>query len=72
MTNWKKLIEEIRERSGMTQKQIAEKCNSRPSTISNLVQGAAQDTAHTLGVELIAIHKKVMRTWERKNKRNKP
>ena len=58
--NWQTLITELQE-AGLTQVQIAEKCNSKQSTISDLLRGDGRAPRYALGASLVALHKRVTR-----------
>lgn len=69
--NWQKLIQEIMERGELTQLEIAERCESRPSTISSLVVRKDSEPGASLADELNALHRKCTTSWARKQKRTK-
>jgi transcriptional regulator with XRE-family HTH domain len=56
MNNWSKLIREIMD-SGMTQKVIAERCNTGQSYISGLLNKKKKSPNWQLGQNLIELHK---------------
>jgi transcriptional regulator with XRE-family HTH domain len=58
--NWQKLLTELQEH-GLTQVQIAEKCNSKQSTISDLARGDGRAPRYALGIALVALHKRTVK-----------
>jgi transcriptional regulator with XRE-family HTH domain len=53
--DWTKLIAEIQER-GLSQPQIAAKCECAQSTVSDLASGTTKEPRHSLGEALKALH----------------
>ncbi len=56
--NWKKIIQELTD-SGLTQAQIAERCNTGQSHISALSNGIRKSPNWLLGESLIKLHKDI-------------
>lgn len=55
--DWQSIISELRER-GMTQQQIAERCDCAQSTISDLARGVIKSPSYGIGVSLRRIARK--------------
>lgn len=53
--DWTKLIAEI-QKCGLSQPQIAAKCECAQSTISDLASGTTKEPRHSLGEALRALH----------------
>lgn len=53
--NWKKIIEEIKEK-GYNEKEIAEIVDSTQPTINRLKNGLIKEPLYTLGIRLINLH----------------
>lgn len=52
--DWQAIISELRKR-GLTQQQIAERCDCAQSTISDLARGAIKSPSYGIGVSLMKI-----------------
>lgn len=63
--NWTNLIQDLLD-AGMTQAEIAEKCDTGQSHISCLYRGERKCPNYDLGEALVALHKRVMRRANRK------
>ncbi len=53
--NWKTLIEQIKDK-GLSQQDIAARCNCGQATISDLAKGTTEDPRFSLGEALQALH----------------
>ena len=58
--NWKKIIRDL-QAAGITQVQIAERCNCAQTTISDIVNGRTEQPSYSIGAALVALHKAVLR-----------
>lgn len=53
--DWKKLIGDLLQ-AGMTQQEIADRCGSKQSTISEIYRGDTADPRYALGEKLKKLH----------------
>jgi hypothetical protein len=58
--NWQTMLQEIRD-SGLSVTTIAEKCNTKRTTISDLIHGYSIEPKYQLALQIDAMHKRVMR-----------
>ena len=56
--NWKTLIAEIQENGNLTQSEIGIRCGTTQSTISSLSNREGGEPSFSLGLKLVALHKK--------------
>ena len=54
--NWRALIEAL-QAAGVTQQQIAEHCEVKQSTVSDLKRGSIASPSFNFGTRLVALHK---------------
>jgi transcriptional regulator with XRE-family HTH domain len=53
--DWKQLIADLLE-AGMTQQEIADRCGSKQTTISEIARGVTADPRYALGEKLRRLH----------------
>lgn len=64
--DWKNLIGDLLD-AGMTQQEIAERCGSKQSTISEIYRGDTLDPRYALGVKLKRLHSAKKRSLAKKS-----
>lgn len=66
--NWKQLISEIADASGLTQAQIAAHTGLAQSSLSELLSGSTKEPRFSTGQKLVAMHRRYTRKSRKPSK----